>query len=643
MRFNLTISGKLLIGYCLFLAPIVYLGSRVLADADANIAFARKEISGVHYIDAIRDALDAIAHGKDMAALSAPIAATQREAGAALNTSDAVAVLLQALSGTDRGAAAQAAADCIGKAADASNLTLDPDLDSFYTQDALTTKIPTATALAVQLADAVAQSSTHEVTVDEKVNIDIVSGSLQQTLDGLAADFRNAIDGNPDNTVRGAVADAGESVSRAAKSGLAALRDRSNAANARTALLPLLDALHFAGKVDAGAVRHLLNARIARFQSQEIARSVVSLILFALAIAYVAVVVQFRTVRPLRALTVRMTELARGDTSGSIEPTDRRDEVGAATRAVLVFRDAIVDRERTHAEQLKRDRDTADERCRTMLGLASKFEASIGSLAEDVATAADALQTTARSVAASSEEAVQNIAAVSLSSGQATQNVQSVAAAAEELSASIAEIGRQIEHAGDVIDEGVRQSRQSTKQVQCLTTTAEKIGDVVRIISDIAGQTNLLALNATIEAARAGDAGKGFAVVASEVKALATQTAKATEEIAAQIKAIQESTQMAAQSINGVTRTIGSVHETAAAIAVAIEQQGAATREISLNVLQASKGTQDVSAGIAHVNAATSQNGGIATRVMEFAGTLSRNSTVLKERLKDFVAEVRAA
>jgi len=200
-----------------------------------------------------------------------------------------------------------------------------------------------------------------------------------------------------------------------------------------------------------------------------------------------------------------------------------------------------------------------------------------------------------------------------------------------------------VTHAGTVIQQGVQQTIQSNTHVQGLAKAAEKIGEVVRIISDIAGQTNLLALNATIEAARAGDAGKGFAVVASEVKTLATQTAKATDEISAQIRMIQEATGLAVQSILGVTETIGRVNETAAAIAAAVEEQAAATQEISRNVVQAAQGTQEVSGNIVGVRQAAQQAGDEAAHVLASANGLSRTGEALKGQVAAFLQEVRAA
>jgi methyl-accepting chemotaxis protein len=346
---------------------------------------------------------------------------------------------------------------------------------------------------------------------------------------------------------------------------------------------------------------------------------------------------------PVVAMTAAMRKLAGGDTSVVIPAVGRKDEVGEMAATVQVFKDSMIETERLRAEQEAQKQRAAQERRQAMLDLAAKFEASVGGIVGSVASAATELQSTAQSMAATSEETTRQATTVAAASEQATQNVQTVATAAEELSASIREISQQVTQASSMIRDGVRQATRSNEQVQGLTAAAEKIGDVVKIISDIAGQTNLLALNATIEAARAGDAGKGFAVVASEVKALATQTAKATQEIAAQIKAIQEATQISADSIQSVTETINKVNETATAIASAVEEQGAATQEISRNVIQAAQGTQEVSGNIVGVSQAAQQTGAAAVQVLASAGELSQNGEALKAQVQAFLSEVRAA
>jgi methyl-accepting chemotaxis protein len=347
--------------------------------------------------------------------------------------------------------------------------------------------------------------------------------------------------------------------------------------------------------------------------------------------------------RPIGRLNAVMQALARNDLTVSVPAMDRGDELGSMARTVEVFKTNALEVNRLRADQEAQKQRAADERRRMMSELAAKFEANAGGIVDSVASAATELQSTAQAMSATAEETTRQSTAVAAASEQTTQNVQTVASATEELSASIREIGQQVTQTSAIINAGVQQVGKSNEQMLSLSAAADKIGDVVKIISDIASQTNLLALNATIEAARAGDAGKGFAVVASEVKTLANQTARATGEIAAQIRAIQEATQISAQSIGSLTATINEVSETATAIASAVEQQGAATQEISRNVLQAAQGTQEVSGNIDSVSQAAQQTGAAAVQVLASAGELSKNGEALKAQVKAFLHEVRAA
>ena len=642
MQFSLTIAAKLVVAYGLFLAPIGYLGYQTVSDKESNIDFAKKEVIGVRYIAEVRGVQDAVVRGADMAGLAARIKANETARGADLKTTAAAVALLQALAGTGRDEAARAAADLIGKSADGSNLTLDPDLDSFYTQDALTVKLPAAVAGVATLTSAVVGTAGHAISVADQVTIGVQVGALRPTLDSLASDIDSAVQGNPDKTVDGAVTASMAKVTETAKVVLASLDDHARAADAQTMALPLLDALTRAGAADAGEVEHLLDARIAGFRSAEMTSGGIASALFLAAVLYVLLVVQRGAIGPLRTLTGTMRKLAECDLTVAIGGLARRDEVGGMARAVQVFKDNMIQADVLTTASIK-EQAARDHRQAAMGALTRDFGTSISSVmanlgqsAGEMKIAADGMSEAATRTRNSTSESVEGANA-------SARELSSVAAAAEQMTASIHEISRQVTHVTTAVSTAVDRALETDAKVAGLADAADRIGDVVRLISDIAGQTNLLALNATIEAARAGDAGKGFAVVAGEVKALATQTARATEQIGVQIVAIRAATDEAVGAVREVSVAIGQVASVATAIAAAVEQQAAATQEISSNVQSVTMATTTSAQAMEQVFTVAEQTDTASRSVLVAAAEVSQTATTLRVEVNDFLSAMKRA
>lgn len=347
-------------------------------------------------------------------------------------------------------------------------------------------------------------------------------------------------------------------------------------------------------------------------------------------------------VLPLRTMTAVMVRLATGDTKVAI-PVGRGDELGDMAKAVEVFRDNMIDAGRLKAEQEQQKQGAEADKTAALHKMADEFESGLLAALDSLAVSAGKMRDTAHGMSATAQETNRQATTVAGASEQASANVQAVAAATEELSSSITEISRQVNESAQVAGRAVEEATRTDATVQVLSDAAEKIGAVVKLISDIASQTNLLALNATIESARGGEAGKGFAVVASEVKSLASQTARATEEIAAQVAAMQAATNDTLGAIQRITGIIGAISEISTAIASAVEQQGAATQEISRNVQQAARGTGEVSNNIVGVNHAASDTGAAAGMVLNSAEELGRQADTMRASVSAFLSRIRAA
>jgi methyl-accepting chemotaxis protein len=347
---------------------------------------------------------------------------------------------------------------------------------------------------------------------------------------------------------------------------------------------------------------------------------------------------------PLSGLTAGMKQLAEGNFGVVLPGLGRKDEVGDMAQAVETFKVKAEEKARAEAEaRITQDQAAALQRKQDMIRLADDFEGTVGEIVEAVSSASTELEASASTLTSTADRSQQLTTVVATASEEASTNVQSVASATEEMASSITEIGRQVQESARIANEAVDQAQKTNDRVGELSKAAGRIGAVVELINTIAGQTNLLALNATIEAARAGDAGRGFAVVASEVKALAEQTAKATGEISQQIASIQTATDDSVSAIREIGTTIGKMSEIASTIASAVEEQGAATQEISRNVQQAAQGTMQVSSNIIDVQRGASETGGASSQVLSAAQSLSSDSSRLKTEVSRFLNSVRAA
>ena len=380
-----------------------------------------------------------------------------------------------------------------------------------------------------------------------------------------------------------------------------------------------------------------------RYQLHRTIWILTALALVALLLAGAGVAVIWRSVtRPLGKIT-RITEaVAGGAEDVAIPHRARQDEVGALARSIGVFQEAM----RRNVELKETVRSEAEARARRQTEMEAeiaRFGAEIESTIGELGSVSSQMSVASTHLTAAADDAATRTAGAASSSSEASSNVRDIAAATEELSSSVMEIDRQVSQSQSIAEKAIGDAEQTNTEIKALDQAASRIGDVVKLITAVAEQTNLLALNATIEAARAGDAGRGFAVVAQEVKALAGQTAKATEEITAQISGMQQATVRSVEAIGAIQRTIREVGEITAAIAAAVTEQGAATREIARSAETASGRTVETANEVNSVNDATAKTRENATDVKAVADRLGVAAVRIQQQVEGFFQKLRTA
>jgi methyl-accepting chemotaxis protein len=361
-----------------------------------------------------------------------------------------------------------------------------------------------------------------------------------------------------------------------------------------------------------------------------------------LLLVVIGVVIIARSIaRPLSQITSTIKQVAEGAEGVEVPHAQRADEIGALARAIQIFQQAM-EHNRSLNEHVSSESKARDERARHIEASVEEFRQAIGTALRAVAENASGMRNTAQTITRVTSDANGRAEAAAGATTQASQNVSAVASAAEELSASVEEIGRQVRQSASAVEQTGQRTEKSIAEIESLAAATHRIDGVLTLIQTIAEQTNLLALNATIEAARAGEAGRGFAVVAHEVKALAEQTAKATEEIGQNVGLIQASTKNAVDAVREIGHAVRHINEITTNISEAIGQQDSATREISANAQSAAQGNQTLVANIGQLHHAIGETGTAAESVLAASGDLTSTADVLSREVEKFFHNLRA-
>jgi methyl-accepting chemotaxis protein len=610
--------------------PVLTLINLYWGSEQAQIDFTKKELLGTEYLQSVWPVFAAQAAGSE----ASP---------AQLAAANAAAAKFDTKLGTDGGALLASgkmedSAKLIANIADGSNLTLDPDLDSFHLMDEISAAIPAIVstisdiptpedapsadpiALASQFAAAKAvlalAETSHQTDITEAIENTKLK-SIKKDLPPLVAALDSQIESLSEEISAGSVQ----------PESIAAVQEAANA-------------LWLAS---SQGLEEMLKARQSKLSGGMWFNLLIALSLVAAAAGLMLVIVRGITSRTGGLSQVLDRLAVHNDTSVTVPYLNDGHEFGRIARAVEVFKSSIIRNHALAQEQADQEMQAAQDRATHFRRLADEFERSVSEAIDAVAAASVELGAAAESNSRSAVTAASGADVAATASRASAESVQTVAAAAEELTASVQEVAARATESATAAREAEERANASSRTIDELAEAASQIGAVVQLIGEITAQTNLLALNATIEAARAGEAGRGFAVVASEVKSLAEQTARATDEIRGYVDRIGGATRHVVSSIAEVASTITRVTVTSGAISDTLQEQMSAVREISARTAEVSGTTTQAASAAAGVREAAQESGVTAEQSREAASQLSQQAELLRRAATAFIATVRAA
>ncbi|OYU49387.1 MAG: hypothetical protein CFE31_08590 [Rhizobiales bacterium PAR1] len=659
--FRLSMNGKLACAAAFLLFAIGLLSRLLIEQSFKDIDFAAKERDGIVYakavwpIQAAANLNDKLSAGQ-AAALATALARPALGFDAAMTTAAESKDVLSALTtaGEDQAVKLRASSRALmSKIGDGSNLILDPDLDSFYVMDAVIVKLPELTDAARALFDQmVLVASADAPDFDAKSQLMIALGRYEAGASGLATSIKTAIANNPDGSLEKALKGAQGNLQNdsdafygAVKRASSVLIERAEP-NAIKMVTPLHEKLQRNADqywgATAGELDRLLDLRIAGFKSRLWTNLTIAYLVTLIAFGVLAAV-GLSITRGIRRLIDRMESLAKGDLATPIPYGEDRDELGKLASAVGVFRSTLMEVERLNAETAQAIESSIDERRTTMLSIAETLEEKILSVATRVREMSRGMAQDAGIMSDGAAHSSQEVEAAVRASEMTAVSADEAAAEAMRLADAARDVRRRMVEATNISDDAQTHAHTAEKTVADLTEAAARIGEVVNLISDIAGQTNLLALNATIEAARAGEAGRGFSVVAAEVKALANQTAGATGDIGRQVQAIQSATSLVAEEMAVIVSTIQKLGDIARGGAAAIDAQTTQVEAICNTTSTVSGNTASFGKVVQTIQSFTQKTEELSRRSLASSSDVGHEADRLQDEVSAMLQALRRA